>query len=141
MQVWTLASGKTAKIASGKPLSPSTTAIRMSSTPRFLSSFITRSQTFAPVVGQNSPPDCFVTPPTLLDPETRDLLGAVGAHAKGTVDRLVSDEAFVTDLHAEGVEENQRIDGIERAGRAQDAISSRTASVTALIRSGETSIP
>ena len=43
-----VASGKTARIASGKPFSPSTTAISMSSTPRFLSSFMTRSQNLAP---------------------------------------------------------------------------------------------
>jgi len=44
MQVWTTVWGNTAVIASGKPFSPSTTAIRMSPMPRFLSSFITRSQ-------------------------------------------------------------------------------------------------
>src|SRR3954471_302346 len=43
MQVCTVASGKTAVIASGKPFRPSTTASRMSSTPRFRSSFMTRS--------------------------------------------------------------------------------------------------
>lgn len=48
MQVWTTVSGNTEVIASGKPLSPSTTAIRMSWTRRFLSSLITRSQNFAP---------------------------------------------------------------------------------------------
>jgi hypothetical protein len=37
-------------IASGKPFKPSTTAIRTSSTPRFFSSFITRSQNLAPSV-------------------------------------------------------------------------------------------
>jgi hypothetical protein len=37
MQVCTLANGKTAVLASGKPFSPSTTAIRMSSTPRLRS--------------------------------------------------------------------------------------------------------
>ncbi len=35
-------------IASGKPLRPSTTAIRMSATPRFFSSVMTRSQILAP---------------------------------------------------------------------------------------------
>jgi hypothetical protein len=42
--------GKTASIASRKPFRPSTTAIRMSPTPRFLSTFITLSQNFAPSV-------------------------------------------------------------------------------------------
>jgi hypothetical protein len=38
MQVWPVASGNTAVIASGKPLRPSTTAINTSSTPRFFGS-------------------------------------------------------------------------------------------------------
>src|SRR5215218_7656271 len=50
MQVWTMASGNTAVIASGKPFRPSTTAISTSSTPRLLSSVMTRSQNFAPSV-------------------------------------------------------------------------------------------
>src|SRR5215213_7806773 len=48
MQVCTTVSGKTALIASGKPFSPSTTAMRISPMPRFLSSFMTRSQNLAP---------------------------------------------------------------------------------------------
>jgi hypothetical protein len=40
MQVCTVACGKTAVIASGKPVSPSTTGISTSSTPRFFSSLI-----------------------------------------------------------------------------------------------------
>src|SRR5208337_2585865 len=40
--------GKTATMASGKPLSPSTMAMRMSSTPRVFNSFMTRSQNLAP---------------------------------------------------------------------------------------------
>jgi adenine-specific DNA-methyltransferase len=48
MQVWTTVLGNTEVIASGKPLSPSTTAIRMSWTPRLRSSLITRSQNLAP---------------------------------------------------------------------------------------------
>ena len=38
MHVWTVVLGKIASIASGKPLSPSTQQIRMSWTPRCLSS-------------------------------------------------------------------------------------------------------
>src|ERR1700730_16853916 len=48
MQVCTIVCGKTALIASGKPFRPSTTAMRMSPTPRFFSSFMTRSQNLAP---------------------------------------------------------------------------------------------
>ena len=44
MQVCTTASGNTAVMASGKPLSPSTTAIKMSFVPRLLISFITRTK-------------------------------------------------------------------------------------------------
>ena len=40
--------GKTATMASGKPLSPTTMAMRMSSTPRVFNSFMTRSQNLAP---------------------------------------------------------------------------------------------
>ena len=50
MQVWTFVAGQTALMASGRPVRPSQTAIRTSSTPRALSSFITRSQNFAPSV-------------------------------------------------------------------------------------------
>ena len=48
LAITTVISGKTALIASGKPFRPSTTAMRTSPTPRFLSSFITRSQNLAP---------------------------------------------------------------------------------------------
>jgi hypothetical protein len=50
IQVWTTARGNTEVMASGKPLSPSTTAIKMSWVPRLRSSVITRSQNFAPSV-------------------------------------------------------------------------------------------
>src|SRR6202008_3504203 len=50
MQVCTTVCGNTDVIASGKPLSPSTTAMRMSLTPRALSSLTTLSQNLAPSV-------------------------------------------------------------------------------------------
>lgn len=50
MQVWTVVSGKTAVIASGKPFRPSMTAIRMSPTPRVLSSFIGINRIERPVL-------------------------------------------------------------------------------------------
>src|SRR5215212_6810904 len=102
MQVWTVASGKTAVIASGKPFRPSTTVIRTSSTPRFLSSFMTRSQNFAPSF--------------LLEPQAQDLLAAIGPDAQGDVDRLVPDQPFVADLDPERVEEDQRVDRLQRPG-------------------------
>src|SRR3712207_2771148 len=64
MQVWTMASGNTAVIASGKPFRPSTTAIRTSSTPRFLSSLMTRSQNLAPSEDPALPPRPDGRPPT-----------------------------------------------------------------------------
>jgi hypothetical protein len=94
MQVWTEAFGKTASIASGKPFRPSTTAIRMSSTPRAFRSFITLSQICA--LGR-------------LDPEPEDVLRPVGGDAERQIDRLVADQTLVADLDANGVEENQRI--------------------------------
>lgn len=50
MQVWTMVSGKAAVMAYGKPFSRSTTAIRMSWTPRLRSSVITDNQNLAPSV-------------------------------------------------------------------------------------------
>src|SRR3954464_3928426 len=87
-QVWMIVSGKTALIASGNPFRPSTTAMRMSPTPRFLSSFMTRS---------------------LLDPKAENVLGAVRLDAEGDVDCLVADHALVSDLDPHGVEEDERV--------------------------------
>ncbi len=65
MQVCTTVYGNAAVMASGKPFRPSTTAIRMSAIPRFLSSFITRSENFAPST-------CSIQSPRLpLAPEGR----------------------------------------------------------------------
>ena len=87
-------------IASGKPFSPSTTAISTSSTPRFLSSFITRSQNLAPSF-------CSIQRPRIS-------LRAVGPDAERDVDRLVADHALVADLDPQGVEEDQRVDRLQR---------------------------
>src|ERR1700731_2513646 len=97
MQVWTTAWGNTEVIASGKPLSPSTTAIRMSWVPRLRSSVITRSQNFAPsVCSIHSPRISFV---------------ARATHPKRQVYRPVVDHSFVADLYADRVEEH---DGVGR---------------------------
>lgn len=63
MQVWTWACGNTVWIASGKPFSPSTTAIGTSCTPRFFSSFMTFSQNFAPSVCSTQMPSTSFSPP------------------------------------------------------------------------------
>ena len=66
MQVWTAACGNTVPIASGKPVSPSTTAIRMSPTPRVLSSFITLSQNLAPSVCSIHSPSTSFSPSQVI---------------------------------------------------------------------------
>src|SRR3954469_13811009 len=100
MQVWTMASGKTAVIASGKPFRPSTTAISTSSTPRFLSSVMTRSQNLAPSV-------CSIQSPRIsLVPSART----------PSATWLVADQSLVADLHPQRVKEDQGIDRLERAG-------------------------
>ena len=77
-----------------------TTAIRMSPTPRVLSSFITLSQNLAPL--------------DLLDPEPQHLLLALAGDRQRQVDRLVPDQSLVADLDPERVEEHNRIDRIQR---------------------------
>src|SRR6187402_2443977 len=94
-QVWMIVSGKTALIASGNPFRPSTTAMRMSPTPRFLSSFMTRSQKLGAF--------------GILDPQAENVLGAVRLDAEGDVDCLVADHALVSDLDPHGVEEDERV--------------------------------
>src|ERR687894_552475 len=100
MQVCTVACGKTAVIASGKPFRPSTMAISTSSTPRFLISFMTRSQNLAPSFCSS--------------PEPQDFLAAVGAHAERDVDGLVAHHPLVADLDPQCVEKDQRIDRFQR---------------------------
>jgi hypothetical protein len=51
----------------------------------------------------------------LLDPQAKDLFTAAGADAERQVDRLVADRALVADLHPQGVEDDQRVDRLERA--------------------------
>src|SRR6516165_2954534 len=62
MQVCTMACGNTEVIASGKPLSPSTTAMRMSLTPWALSSLTTLSQNLAPSVCSIQSPSTSFSP-------------------------------------------------------------------------------
>ncbi len=72
MQVRTRACGNTAVIASGKPFSPSTTAMTMSSAPRFLSSVITRSRNFAPSVRSIHKPEALLPAAYALAREIAD---------------------------------------------------------------------
>src|SRR5829696_9197599 len=102
MQVWTVASGKTAAIASGKPFRPSTTAISTSSTPRFRSSFMTRSQNLAPSFCSSHRPRISLVP------------SARTPRAIWTA--FVADQALVPDLDPQRVEEDQGVDRLQRPG-------------------------
>ena len=50
----------------------------------------------------------------LLDPQTEDLLGAIGQNGEGEIHRLVANEPLVADLDPDGVEENDGVAGIQR---------------------------
>jgi hypothetical protein len=79
----------------------------------------------------------------LLDPKPKDLFAAIRPDAEGDGYRLVAHAAFVAPLMR--IKET-RLDATRALARTRGrfrhcATSSRTASVTALISSGETSIP
>src|SRR3712207_5212281 len=101
MQAWTWALGNTAAIASGKPFGPSTTAMRMSCTPRSRSSFMTRSQNLAPSLRSIHRPSTSLAPSGRTPGATWTAL-------------LVAHRALVAHLHAERVEEDQGVRGLER---------------------------
>jgi hypothetical protein len=76
----------------------------------------------------------------LPEPETEDLLGAVGAHPECDMHRLVANEALVLGLHPQCVEEDQGIHRLQwprLPGRnlVQHGVSNRAD------QSGETSRP
>ena len=171
MQVCTWAWGNTAVMASGKPFRPSTTAMRISSTPRFLSSVITRSQNLAPSSVRRRmiqsmewarSADCGVR---LLDPQAQDLLAAIGlwpippegcrrSRQRHERPARCTPPYCGRCLHRGPSRAARRRAPADRPPRGRSsslrglrprslltchsAISSRTASVTALIRSGET---
>jgi hypothetical protein len=74
----------------------------------------------------------------LLDPEPEDVARAVGQDRQGEIDRFAAHRRLVANLDPQGIEED---DGyIGATGRVCQAVTpSITASVTVLIRSGETS--
>jgi hypothetical protein len=78
MQVWTIASGRTAVTPPESPFRPSTTASSTSSPPRFLSSFITCSQNLTP----------------LLEPKPEDMTNMLGDQPALWQDRVMLDEDF-----------------------------------------------
>lgn len=127
MHVWTIVSGKAAQIAPGKPLRPSTTAGQ------------DVGQRAVPEVVHDLEPEC--SPFGLLDPKPEHRLVARGVERQGDVDRLVPDEPLVTNLHPQRVEKHDRAAGVQRPGLPLLDPPPGTASLTQLIRSGETSVP
>jgi hypothetical protein len=77
----------------------------------------------------------------LLEPEGDNRLGAVGAHAERDAHRLGADDPLVADLDPQSASKKTRGQAGSSGRACQAAISSRTASVTAPTRSGETSMP
>ena len=76
----------------------------------------------------------------LLDPRPENMFLALAIKRQRHIDRLVADQALVADLHPQRVEEDDGINRVERPV-LPSRTSSSTASVTRLIRSGETSTP
>ena len=109
-----MASGKAAVIASGKPFSPSTTAMRMSWNepsnaigPREMANAVLefvhhRQPEFGTLV--------------LSDPEPQNLADAVPGDAQGHIDCLVLDHAAVriADFDPQSVENDDRIHPVQR---------------------------
>ena len=82
------------------PLQASVTAMRMSWQPRAFRSVKTFIQNLAPF--------------GLLDPQTEDVAVPIGQHRQRQIDRFAAHDAFVAHLDAERIEEDDRIDAIER---------------------------
>ena len=96
----------TAFTASGRPLSPSQTTMHTSLVPRFLISDRTRIQYFAPF------------PVAVLPgPQAQHVALAVHGDAQRQVDGPVRDLALA-DLHVNGIDEHDGINGIREAGSA-----------------------
>lgn len=95
-----MVSGKAAVIASGKPFSPSTTAIRMS------------YPAVAQFIHHRQPELC---PLVVGDPEAQNLPFPLAGDTKGDVDGLVLDHPAVgiADLHPQGVEDHDRIHPVQ----------------------------
>lgn len=75
----------------------------------------------------------------LLQPQRISLLPS-GPHPEHDVHGLVARHSFIADLDPCGIEQSRRVDRFERAC-CQSTISSSAVSVTAPIRSGDTSMP
>jgi hypothetical protein len=100
MHVWTIVAGHTCATASASPVSPSRTRMQQSCVPRFLISVSTCSQYLAPC------------PPSPAH-RGEDVAFAVYGDRERDVDGPVGDLP-VTDLDADRVDKNHRIDRVQR---------------------------
>ena len=85
-------------------------------------------------------PGAELRPFGLSDPQPEHAFFAVGIERERNMDSFVADQAVVADFDPQRVEEDDRVNGIERPVLSFRT-SSKTASVTRLIRLGETSMP
>src|SRR6266508_1796010 len=99
MQVWLTACGKTASIASGKPVRPSVQTKSTSLTPRFLSSVSTLVQKRAPSV---------------FSIQAEAVTFAVERDADRDVHRLLAHDLLVADRHLHRVRVDDRVQLLER---------------------------
>src|SRR5215211_1817707 len=100
MQVCTHASGNTAAIASGKPVRPSTQAIRTSLTPRWCRSL------------KDGEPELRAL--GLLPPDAEHLAVAFDGDADRQIAGAGADRAVLAHLDHQRVEVNDRVDGLQR---------------------------
>src|SRR3954468_18010195 len=100
MQVCTVACGKTAVIASGKPLQAVDDG----------NQHVLDAAVFQLV--HDAQPELGAL--VLFEPQPQDFLAAVGAHAERDMDSLVAYQSFVADLDSQRVEKDQRVDRFQR---------------------------
>ena len=100
MQVWLTACGKTASIASGKPVRPSVQTKRTSLTPRLLSS-VMHARPEAGAFG-------------LFDPEAEAVAFALERDADRDVDGLLADDLLVADRDLHRVQVDDDVQLLER---------------------------
>src|SRR5690606_21933423 len=120
MQVCTVVFGKTTLMASGRPFKPSTTAIRMSWQPRFLSSLKTLSQNFEPSV-------CSIHSPSTSRSPLAVSAGVILTHPVGVnLTHLGNDGGFLaTDNVDSGASSGDQGNGASRRQHSGDGQAAR----------------
>src|SRR3954447_8748695 len=103
MHAWTVASSQVAVTASGRPFSPSQTTMHTSSRAAVLD------------LGEHREPELGALA-AVTGPQTEDVAFAVDGDADRDVDGLV-DHLPVADLDHDGVDEQHRVDPVQRPGR------------------------